>query len=426
MLAEEYASLLGMPGLFDRTTFVPHPIWYTPTEEKVAKAYGNDPRRGGVVVEEIAESLTKPLSEAEVNPQEKPVPEVPRLLEPDTEENLLALFNENGWVIDGLPIVLPTEERVAEMLTGTSHAPDEEFTIRAAYESYTFTVEKAAANAVMVGATPEMFPLLLCLAANGAGGISTSTQSFAAYTIVNGPIAKEIGMNDDIGALGPFNQANSVIGRYRNFISRNLGGGAIPWKNHWGGVGNSLNYNNVTFAENEDALPEGWDPLHVQMGFEPEDSVVTVASGHGIWHIWNTTSSPVFGEQILQSLVRNYPDNGFFAAGALLLVDPDTAFILYTAEGFESKEEISQYGWENTWVSLEDYWGYNYPQNMLYAVERKIEPHYSRATLPQDTLIHFFDSPERIQVVVVGGGTNPFSQMGAARSFKSYSVDEWR
>ena len=48
----------------------------------------------------------------------------PRLVEPDTEENLQRQFHENDWT-DYLPIVLPTEERVAAMLAHTSRKPDE-------------------------------------------------------------------------------------------------------------------------------------------------------------------------------------------------------------------------------------------------------------------------------------------------------------
>ena len=48
----------------------------------------------------------------------------PRLVEPDTEDNLQLLFLENKWT-DGLPVVLPTEKRVAAMLAHTSRKPDE-------------------------------------------------------------------------------------------------------------------------------------------------------------------------------------------------------------------------------------------------------------------------------------------------------------
>src|SRR5215475_362194 len=92
----------------------------------------------------------------------------PRLVEPDTEERLQQEFLDNHWT-DGLPIVLPTERRVAAMLAATTRKPDElvgrmqatEF--RAAWE---YTVEKVAVNAVMAGARPEYFPVILALAAS--------------------------------------------------------------------------------------------------------------------------------------------------------------------------------------------------------------------------------------------------------------------
>lgn len=431
MLVDEYANFLGRDGLAERTTFVPHPIWYTSLESKIEKVYGNDPRSGKPVLESIVEALTRPLTDEETNPQVQPVAEVPRLVPRDTEENLQKLFLEMGWNIDGLPIVLPTEERVQEMLKATSQDPDREFKMRGGHDEYTFTVEKVAANAVMVGATPDMFPLLLCLAAHGAGALSSSTQSFSDFTIVAGPIVDKIKMNYGLGALGPFNQANSVIGRFRNFLRRNLGGGAVPWKDYWGAIGNSLNYNNVTFAENIDALPEGWEPLHVQMGFDPDDNVVIVGSGHGIWHIWNTTSSggldslPMFSEMMLQSVRWNYPHTAFFPPGVLFIIDPATAYILSNREGITSKDQISQMCYENTSLTLEEYWGYNYANNFIWAIEKEIDPYYSYATWPQDTVIPFFASPDQIKVVVTGAGTNPFMQMASARRLRALSVDEW-
>ena len=74
---------------------------------------------------QIVDALTKPLTEEE---QLTGLPEgaiEPRLLPPDTEENLQALFKENDWT-DYLPVTMPTEERVAAMLKGTSHKPEEE------------------------------------------------------------------------------------------------------------------------------------------------------------------------------------------------------------------------------------------------------------------------------------------------------------
>jgi len=71
----------------------------------------------------VLEALTRPLDADDLRGVEFDR-DTPRLLEPDTEENLHRLFRDNAWT-DYLPIVLPTEARVAAMLAGTSHAPDE-------------------------------------------------------------------------------------------------------------------------------------------------------------------------------------------------------------------------------------------------------------------------------------------------------------
>ena len=92
----------------------------------------------------------------------------PRLVEPDTEENLQRQFLENNWT-DELPIVLPTEERVAAMLAHTSRKPDEivgHMRPTDFREAWEYTVEKVAVNAVMAGARPEYFPVILALAAS--------------------------------------------------------------------------------------------------------------------------------------------------------------------------------------------------------------------------------------------------------------------
>src|SRR6516225_8723518 len=202
-----------------------------------------------------------------------------RLLPPNSEDNLQRLFLDNKWT-DGLPVVLPTEKRVAEMLRHTSRKPDElvgrmqptEF--RGKWE---YTVEKVAVNAVMAGARPEYFPVVLALAASEVSARGSTSSSSSAMAVVNGPIRHEIGMNCGIGAMGPYNHANATIGRAYGLLSQNLQGGSEPGVTFMGSQGNSHAYNNVTFAENEERSP--WEPLHVQKGFKPTDSTVSVFWG---------------------------------------------------------------------------------------------------------------------------------------------------
>src|SRR5258705_13745303 len=97
--------------------------------------------------------------------------------------------------------------------------------------------------------------------------------------VVNGPVRHEIGMNVGTGALGPHNHANATAGRAYGLLSQNLQGGPVPGLTYMGPQGNNYAYNSITFPENEERSP--WEPFHVQPGFRPTDSTVSVFSGCG-------------------------------------------------------------------------------------------------------------------------------------------------
>lgn len=215
----------GMPH--QRITFVPHPVAFKPVSLHREYVEGKDPITGKPIMQEIIEALTKPLTEEEKKTGFLERTQ-PRLIGPDTEENLQRLFLKNGWT-DGLPIVLPTQKRVAEMLKGTSHPPSKvvgKMSPGSMHEAWEYTVEKVAINAVMAGAKPEYFPVILAIASSGITSLFSSTTSFARIMVVNGPIRDQIGMNSGMGAMGPFNQANATIGRAWTLMSKNLGGQA--------------------------------------------------------------------------------------------------------------------------------------------------------------------------------------------------------
>src|SRR5262245_21126824 len=97
-------------------TFTPHPLVGMPISTLRRYVEGDDPVSGAPIMRQVIDALTKEGSEQALFTST--YSEQPRLMEPDTEDNLRRLFYENGWT-DGLPIILPTEERVAEMLAGT-------------------------------------------------------------------------------------------------------------------------------------------------------------------------------------------------------------------------------------------------------------------------------------------------------------------
>src|SRR5437016_9585348 len=270
------AAVNGMAEL--RQVFVPQPVMGKSPGELRAYVDGRDPLTGRPVMQEVVEGLTVPFDGRGVGTIEYDR-STPRLVEPDSEENLHHLFMENRWT-DYLPIVLPTEERVGAMLGGTRRTPDEIVgRMRSTHfrEYWQYTVEKVAVNAVMAGARPEYFPVILALAATGVSARGSSSSSVATMAVVNGPVRQEIGMNAGTGALGPYSHANANIISTYGLLSQNLQGGSTVGMNYMGSMGNNYAYNSVTFAENEERSP--WEPFHVQHGLRPTESAVSVFSG---------------------------------------------------------------------------------------------------------------------------------------------------
>lgn len=192
---------------------------------------------------------------------------------------------DRGWS-DGLPVVPPTEARVAAMLAGTTRAPDELVAVVPPTLAEC-TVEKVAVNAVMAGCRPEYLPVVLaaveaaCTDTFNMHGLLCTLWFSGPIVIVNGPIRRRIGMNTDKNALGQGNRANSTIGRALQLVIRNVGGG----KPGIGGIDRSAlgspSKVGWCFAEDEEGLPDGWPPLSVSRGFEPDRDTVTLFAGHG-------------------------------------------------------------------------------------------------------------------------------------------------
>ncbi|MFL6694896.1 MAG: hypothetical protein ACJ8GO_18265, partial [Ramlibacter sp.] len=410
----------GVPHL--RFTFVPHPVSGKSPAELRDYVRGPDPVSGRPVIDGIVQALTRALTpeESATGAVERPVP---RLLGADSEDELQAMFRDAWWT-DGLPVVLPTPERVSTMLKGTRHAPDEvvgKMRPTQTQEDWTYTVEQVAVNAVMAGAQPEHLPVILALAASEVTALHSSTSGFASMVVVNGPIRQQIRMNSGLGALGPFNHANAAIARAYCLLSRNLGGGAVPGITYLGSQGNPLNYAGICFAENQERSP--WEPFHVQKGFQPGDSTVSIFRGRTFSHMLEIRQK-TWKEQLLNMVAGFTPVP---STGLTLLVEPLAARALSDREGFKSKQQLARWYHENSTLPYETYWDYQLVVNYIEPLARKgTEPFASYLAQPKDSQVPRFANPDAISTLVVGGEKNAYWYATDFQYMKTVSIDDWR
>ncbi len=405
--------------------YTPHPVIGLSPEALDKYIVGNDPDTGKPIINEIIDVLTKPVSEKKPQP-ESPVtvkagpPRI--LLEPDTEDNLQRLFYEKGWT-DGLPIILPTEERVQAMLAGTNAAPDEvvaesfQFATR---EIVKYTVGHIAVIAVMAGARPEYFPVILAIAATKQPSLMPSTTPFEAMLLVNGPIRNEIGMNCGIGAFSAVNMANSVLGRAWTLMSI-CHGFAKPRSTLWSSQGNNHTYNNLCVGENEERSV--WEPFHVGKGFKAEESVVSIFRGWAFLNSYGAASKRSLIEELNIQLPAMPPIN----SSATIIMDPLVARNLKENEGFNTKQDFCRAMSENIKMPAGQYWKTDHIDMLVASQAYKgVEPYASWKKVPDDELIAPYHNPDNINIVVVGGETSPLWKATDFGYSGSASIDKWR
>ncbi len=297
---------------------------------------------------------------------------------------------------DGLPVVIPTEAKVKEMLTGTSHSPGEYIpyeragTVRMSSSGVTVqveagdpvrfvptqraaTVEKVAVNAVMAGCKPEYLPVVLAIASSG-GMMVTSSNMWSYFGIVSGPYAKEIGMSAGQGAMNPGNPANATIGRAWQLLAINIGG-ALAGVTRIETPGSPFNLGGTMIAEDDEEYPEGWVSLreeykhyvspdsNEQVAYTKQDSIVMLMVFHGAMHttqfapssfralssgqgglarrlgVEGTPGNYNFLEYIIEELVWASEGRGW---GGFLIMHPDMAQSLKDY-GFATKQAV--YDW---------------------------------------------------------------------------------
>ena len=327
MDARSAASSRGMPGIRILGTSIP-----CETNEKSEIGTGV-----AAAMESIVTSLTRPLTADEKSPRPR-FEKSPRITFTGSYEEVTRYFYRKGWT-DGLAIAPPTEKAVAEMMTGTDLPPDHMVT-RLIPRLGKATVEKIAVNAVMAGALPTHMPVLIAAVQSLMDQRSrfdtfgVSTGSWAPFFIVNGPIRNDIHINSGSGALSPGDIANAAIGRAMGLIIKNIGG-ARKGVEDMGVFGNPGKYT-LVLGEYEEESP--WDPLHVERGFNKEDSTLTL-------FLPNTYIQTIPRDTNAKGYLETYASLNPGSMSCLLVVPPHAKVL--AGEGW-TKKRIKEFILENS------------------------------------------------------------------------------
>jgi hypothetical protein len=313
----------------------------------------------------------------------------------DDFETINRFIMDKRWG-DGLPAVPPTEARVAAMLSGSARRADE-IIARVAPGFGAATVERIAINAVMAGCEPAHLPVLIAATAAvcerrfNLQGVQTTTDPVAVWLIVNGPIAQQLDMNSGANCLGQGNRANATLGRALRLILQNIGG-ALPGEMDRATQGQP---GKISFccAENEAENP--WAPLHVERGFKPEQSTVTVVGAEGTMnmHSYGKNADDIL--RVFADTMMHGPSNEYVHGGEpWIVLSPEHAEILHDA-GY-SKADVQQKLWEMSKMQA----GRMTPEDMGRAQASRTAAY---GPIDADTLLTIAHTPADIAIIVAGG-----------------------
>jgi len=290
-----------------------------------------------VVFPQIVDALTKPITGSK-----GPVAtgDGREIVFTGTVDQINRYFTDKGWS-DGMSITPPTKEKVEEFLKYTDYALDQEIAVLPiAY--LRATPWNIAVNGVMAGCRPEHMPVLIAAVqamadpafryANNGG----STHSFMNFFWVNGPLARQLGIDYGQGLIAHW--VNSVIGRAMSLIERNIAGFRIK-ETQMGSFGKQLSW---VLAEDEVAMNKlGWEPHHVEKGFAKNANTLS-AGNSTVWgrNLIPSTSDPKALMQIMAYGTVNTEAfaSGFTGSRRYVLIEPGVAKIL--AEGGYTKESL--------------------------------------------------------------------------------------
>jgi hypothetical protein len=336
-------------------------------------------------------------------------------------------FTARDWS-DALPVFPPTREAVENLIEGTNlNANDVVCDMPPGFGIA--TVEQIAINSAMAGAKPEHMPIIIaaikCLSVTGGHGgksmlMSTSPQ--APMLVVNGPIARKIGLNGG-SALGPGreNEINITIGRAFYLCLKNIGMW-YPHKMDMDTIGTTRKFV-PCLAENEAASP--WASYAADRGFSDEQSAVSIFTTNGELDVQDqgNTSAEGLLKTLAYGITFGNRSVGHLQSQERLIFMPPDVALPVAAEGW-SKEDAKKFIFEHAYGSLGKF------IQFMPVEDARVEEEWQwiRDKTEQellDTNIPLLADPDKIDIVVVGSDRAKTLVFPTGPSAETVGIDQY-
>ena len=307
----------------------------------------------------------------------------------------LTFAEEQGWS-DGLPLIVPTVDRVEAAVAASGVAAGTSLGI-VPPSNRTAPIEAVAANAVMAGCLPEVMPVVVAavramLAPDfNLQALATTTHPVTPLVMVHGAVTDRLGFNGAANVFGQGNRANGTVGRAIRLIIQNIGG-AIPGETDRATQGSPTKYT-YCMAENADESP--FPTFHERRG-GGQTGAVTVFGGEGPHNVNDHGSNDAHGLlRTIAGTMATLGCNNVYTRGPMLVVlGPEHAAVM-AREGYDADKVAAALA-EMALADVSDVSAGNMERYI------RISPHVF-AELPADNKVTVVDGPEDILVVVAGG-----------------------
>lgn len=245
---------------------------------------------------------------------------------------------------DGLPMIPPTPARLKKMFAYCQFEQDMVLAKEIGPTGKDITVRDVGVAAVMAGCKPQYMPILIaafqCMGDDKYNFLQSVTTSHPGgnMVLVSGPLAKELGISNGPGCIGPGYSANATIGRAVNLVIINVCR-SVPGICDLDCLASQAEF---TYCFAEDAARTPWPTINAERFDEKTTSVYVLKAEppHDIIDFLSQTAGDLL-DTIVDCATTLGSNNAYIPGNLIVVITPDHSRLL-AREGWD-KDKIRKH-----------------------------------------------------------------------------------